>query len=121
MNLFDKHEAVQHQADLDRKRNATTAQDQHLARVGGKVAQHIREWRVWCGDRVWTTLDLHNYMRRRVQCAPASCDRILRDMRKQGELDYRVINRRESTYQFLNEEQRNASSHTEEKRRNRDW
>lgn len=38
------------------------------------------------------------------QCAPiapASPDRVLRDLRKKGELDYEVVNRRQSKYRVI--------------------
>jgi hypothetical protein len=33
--------------------------------------------------------------------APASADRILRDLRKRGVIDYRVLSRRESLYEIV--------------------
>ena len=44
--------------------------------------------------------DLRDYVSAHVQTAPASADRILRDLRARGEIGYTVTNRRKSLYQL---------------------
>jgi len=45
--------------------------------------------------------ELQQYVLRRARVAPASPDRILRDLRSRGLINYQVINRRASRYRFL--------------------
>lgn len=50
----------------------------------------------------FTAAELRAYVGRVVgDTAPASADRILRLMRQRGELDYRVVSRRQSLYKVL--------------------
>lgn len=73
----------------------------HLTRVRGKVADHIRAFAKRTGDAAsWHMEDLHRFVLARESVAPASTDRILRAMRRNGELDYVVLNRKQSLYQF---------------------
>lgn len=44
--------------------------------------------------------DLHDYILARTQIAPASPDRILRQLRQDGKFDYEVIDRQASCYQI---------------------
>jgi hypothetical protein len=44
--------------------------------------------------------DLHDFIFARTQIAPASPDRILRQLRQEGKFDYQVIDRRASCYQI---------------------
>lgn len=44
--------------------------------------------------------DLHEHVATAVAVAPASTDRILRMLRRDGKLDYTVVNRRRSLYRF---------------------
>ena len=42
--------------------------------------------------------------------APASSDRVLRDLRQKGRLDYRVVSRRESLYEVIKDEENGQAS-----------
>jgi hypothetical protein len=56
--------------------------NQHLRRVRGKVADHIRAFAESVGDAVsWHMEDLHRFVLARESVAPASTDRILRAIR----------------------------------------
>jgi len=44
--------------------------------------------------------DLHDYIAARTQIAPASPDRILRQLRLEGKFDYKVVNRSDSCYEI---------------------
>jgi hypothetical protein len=49
--------------------------------------------------------DLHCFVEREVNiAAPASADRILRDLRQKGKLDYDVLDRAKSLYEFKKEQ-----------------
>lgn len=50
----------------------------------------------WC----FTADDLRKYVGRKMEVAPASPDRILRLLRKQGKVAYTVMNRRTSLYRI---------------------
>jgi hypothetical protein len=45
--------------------------------------------------------ELHDYIRKNARVAPASPDRVLRQLRKQGVIDYRVVSRSASQYEIL--------------------
>jgi hypothetical protein len=45
--------------------------------------------------------DLHNFVRDKANIAPASADRIMRDMKQSGEINYEVVNRSQSLYRKL--------------------
>ena len=78
-----------------------TEQEQQLERVSGNIAPHILEFRRIMTDSIWNATALHTFVReRRAGTAPASADRVLRDLRKRGHLNYKIINRRKSLYQF---------------------
>lgn len=78
-------------------------QPQHLARVRSKTAGAILRF---FDDRAvgqdFTAQELRDYVAARVPgIAPASPDRILRDMRSRGEVSYEVISRKNSRYRKL--------------------
>ncbi len=76
-----------------------TEQEKQLARVKGSIADVIVEFfrvrRV--GDRFFAS-DLHKFVGERAQIAPASADRVMRDLRKGGQVNYCVISRSRSEY-----------------------
>jgi hypothetical protein len=76
----------------------------HLARVrsriGAAVLAFLRQ-RVALGLPEFVMEELHNYCRGIHGIAPASPDRVLRDLRTRGECDYTVVNRRQSRYKIL--------------------
>lgn len=43
--------------------------------------------------------DLQRYVCGQCDAAPASADRVLRELRKKGLVDYKVVNRRQSLYE----------------------
>lgn len=78
----------QHQPNLDRVES----------RIGGSILRffsglepgtkfHVEQLRTWILEDVGIL-------------APASADRVLRDLRQKGKLDYHVVNRRQSLYQI---------------------
>lgn len=73
------------------------------ARVFSRIAPHILAFK---GERLNSTFhadELRSYVIERVpDIAPASPDRILRELRLLGRLHYVVLNRRQSLYQFRN-------------------
>jgi hypothetical protein len=74
-------------------------QPAHLKRVGGKTAQWIETFfsRLPTGA-TFHAQELRDFVAARTSVAPASPDRILRDMRRCGQIDYEVVNRRDSLY-----------------------
>lgn len=74
-------------------------QKEQLNRVRSKVALAILEFfgTLQHGD-TFHAQQLRDHVASLVPVAPASPDRILRDMRQRGELDYEIVNRRESLY-----------------------
>lgn len=82
--IFDFDEG--HQANLERV----------SARIGRAVMQFCREHQRFHAD------ELRRYVIRETGiAAPASADRILRDLRQKKYLDYLVLSRRESLYEVL--------------------
>lgn len=79
-----------------------TAQDEHLERVTARIAAAII---AWTRARVGQTFHMDELRRHLLgevgMIAPASPDRILRDLRQRGKLKYEVLNRRESLYRVL--------------------
>ena len=77
-------------------------QTENLQRVGQKIGAAIMTFYEADPDAAFHADDLRDSVRD--QCgkvAPASSDRVLRDLRKKGEINYEVTNRRKSLYQFL--------------------
>lgn len=69
-------------------------------RVFSRIAPLIMEFRGTC--EVFHAEELRNFVRKRVpETAPGSPDRILRELRLRGWLDYQVVNRHQSLYQFI--------------------
>lgn len=70
------------------------------AAIGPLVVQFITDrWKL--NARYFTAADLRAYIQARTNTAPASPDRILRQLRAEGKFDYRVVNRRQSEYEIL--------------------
>lgn len=70
-------------------------------RVYSRIAPTILEFRVACSSGTFHVEDLRRYVLQRVPAiAPDSPGRILRELRLNGLVDYVVINRRASLYQF---------------------
>lgn len=80
------------------------AQRQNLARVRDRIGPLVLAFcraRLAAGNATFRVAELHEHVRAALSVAPASADRILRDLRRAGSLDYRVLNRRESLYEIL--------------------
>lgn len=76
-------------------------QPHELARVSGKTAGAILKFlrrRLNAGFPEFHADDLRGAVAAELVTAPASCDRILRDLRKAGVVCYEVVNRRASLY-----------------------
>jgi len=78
------------------------SQTAELSRVQANIGQLVEHFvldRWQSGQRRFHIQDLHDYIAARTQIAPASPDRILRQLRLEGKFDYRVVNRSESHYE----------------------
>lgn len=75
--------------------------NKQLARVEARIGEAIRDYIVAPGQRFHLT-DLTEWVRAKVgDCAPDSPARILRHLRKTGELNYRCVSRSASWYEVL--------------------
>jgi hypothetical protein len=71
------------------------------ARVRSRIVPFIMAFRVKYAGRHFHMEDLRRFVLREVPTtAPDSPGRILRELRSDGRLDYVVLNRRQSLYQF---------------------
>ena len=74
-----------------------------LSRVKTNISELVEAF-VLCrwqtGQPRFHMRDLHDYIFTRTHIAPASPDRILRQLRQEGKFDYKVIDRRSSCYQI---------------------
>ena len=75
-----------------------------LSRVKGKIKPAILAF--YCHRKATKQLDFHadelrQWVLENHNVAPASPDRVLRDLRQSGELDYVVEKRSQSLYRFL--------------------
>jgi len=77
-------------------------QEVELTRVRDRIQQFIRVFFKEQGIKgQFHAEDLRRFIRKHDPViAPGSPDRVLRDMRQRGQLDYRVINRHQSLYQI---------------------
>lgn len=75
-------------------------QAEQLRRVAKRIATAIREF---CGaHKRFHADELRAHVARETGvAAPASADRVMRDMRQSGEIDYRVLSRRDSLYEVV--------------------
>lgn len=66
------------------------------SRIGGAVVEFCR------ANRMFHAGELHRHVELATGVsAPASADRILRDLRKRGVVNYRVVSRGESLYEVI--------------------
>lgn len=78
-------------------------QQAELSRVQQRIGSLVREFvkeRLATNRRQFYIRELHDYIFQKTQIAPASPDRILRQMRLNGECHYTVLSRRESLYEL---------------------
>lgn len=78
-------------------------QAENLNRVSGNIAPHILRFLKDRGvGAEFRMSSLHDYINTVTggMVAPASADRILRDLRQKGQCNYKVINRRQSLYRI---------------------
>ena len=79
-------------------------QADELARVRSRLGELVVAFWRHCmdeGPATFTADELREYIATRLPTAPASADRILRDLRQKGRINYRVVNRRASQYEAL--------------------
>jgi hypothetical protein len=97
-SLFDQPQAPAPTQSSPTK-SAASEQDAQLQRVKGSIADTILEFfrlrRI--GDRFFAA-DLHRFVGTHAQVAPASADRVMRDLRKSGQVNYCVVSRSRSEY-----------------------
>jgi hypothetical protein len=71
-----------------------------IERVNDRINSVIHDFADQQGSNTFHMVDLEKFVQNKVQVAPDSPGRILRMMRKKGELEYTLINRSKSLYQF---------------------
>jgi len=75
-------------------------QEFHLRRVGGRIGPLVLQF---CAEHIGGTIrgeSLRKFVNDRNVGAPASPDRILRDLRQKGLLGYECVDRRASLYKI---------------------
>lgn len=80
-------------------------QPEELARVTGAIGKAIIGFlraRLNNGMTEFHADELRQWVRAALPTAPASADRVLRDLRSAGIVNYQVVNRRASLYRILN-------------------
>lgn len=72
----------------------------HLDRVGSRIGKAVMEF---CRTHpTFHAQELRDYVAAETGIiAPASADRVLRDLRQKGLIDYKIVNRRASLYEVL--------------------
>lgn len=77
-----------------------TEQAKQLERVKGSIADVILDFfkSKKVGDHFFAS-DLHAFVGSRASIAPASADRVMRDLRQAGTIGYTVVSRSNSEYQ----------------------
>jgi hypothetical protein len=79
-------------------------QKENLARVTARIGQAILVFHSELqetANRQFHMEELRKYVQFRTSLlAPASADRVLRDLRSKGLIDYEVVNRAQSLYRF---------------------
>lgn len=77
-------------------------QEIELKRVKSKTSDWIKQFfdAHQLGEQFHAE-DLHNFVKAKANVAPASADRIMRDMKRSGEINYEVVNRSQSLYRKL--------------------
>lgn len=80
------------------------SQTAELSRVTNNIRGHIiafaKERLTW-GQPQFRMPELHDYIRKNARIAPASPDRVLRQLRKEGKVNYRVVSLAASQYELL--------------------
>lgn len=78
-------------------------QQENLERVSECIGQPILDFFNNNGTGAqFHACELHGYVGGRTgQLAPASADRVMRDLRKKKLLNYRIVNRKKSLYEIL--------------------
>lgn len=79
-------------------------QEAHLQRVTGALASAILRFcraRLATGRSEFYANELREYVQGSQDSAPASADRVLRALRRDGILDYVVVSRKDSLYKLL--------------------
>lgn len=93
---------------------------ENLERVSLRIAASVRQFfreRLRSGreNSLFHADDLRNYVTRATGInAPASADRVMRDLRQFYRLDYRLVSRRESLYEALSVRPDPGESHENE-------
>lgn len=80
-------------------------QEQQLARVIGALGRAILSFarsRKATGQVEFHADELREWVAARCTAAPASADRVLRDLRRAGIVSYTIVNRRASLYRIFN-------------------
>lgn len=73
-------------------------QDANLQRVLSKTQRAILDFLRSLESSEFHSSQLFEYVSSRCQVSPSSVDRILRELRKRGYVQYEVVNRRQSLY-----------------------
>lgn len=80
------------------------SQTQELERVSNSITYLVERFiteRTLAGNKQFHMRELHDYIFQATQIAPASPDRILRQLRLKGKCNYKVLDRRASLYEVL--------------------
>jgi hypothetical protein len=95
---WNRRDAARHGRRRNTMTNAT-----HLHRVFHSIAGLVEAFachRWETHNREFVIAELHEFVRANSEIAPASPDRILRELRLKGRIGYEVVNRRESRYRL---------------------
>lgn len=78
---------------------AKDEQSRQLERVKGSIAAVILDFFATkkVGEHFFAS-DVHSFVRSKASIAPASADRVMRDLRQSGEVNYVVVSRSRSEY-----------------------
>ncbi len=92
LDLLDSRTSVvMREADLQRD---------CLESVSSRIAKHVLQFATtYCG-LTFHSSQLHKYVADRVDISPGSADRIMRDLKQKGLLNYTVVNRAKSLYKM---------------------
>lgn len=73
-----------------------------LSRVSSKIAPYILDFfkPLFYGQQFYAE-DVLNHVQEKTCCAPDSVSRIMRMLKRSGQLNYRVVNRSQSLYEAL--------------------
>jgi hypothetical protein len=80
---------------------AESEHQQHMDRIGERQCKWIHHYADTVGNDDWHMQDMTDYVLARVKSAPDSPGRMLRDMRRRGELNYECVSRAKSLYRFI--------------------